>query len=54
MINNNKIFSCESFNIDDKLKRLAERRYDPETGTTGDPELDKYIENEKSEGSKDD
>ena len=49
MINNDKIFSCESFNIDDRLKRLAERRYDPETGTTGDSELDRFIDNEKSE-----
>lgn len=49
MINNDKIFSCESFTIEEKLKRLAERRYDPETGTTGDPELDKYLDNEQSQ-----
>ena len=49
MINNNKIFSCESFTIEEKLKRLAERQYNPETGTTGDPDLDKYLDNEKSE-----
>ena len=49
MINNDKIFSCESFTIEEKLKRLAERRYDPETGTTGDPDLDKYLDNEQSQ-----
>lgn len=49
MINNNKIFSCEKYTIEEKLKRLAERQYDPETGTTGDPELDKFIDNEQSE-----
>ena len=51
MINNDKIFSCESFTIEEKLKRLAERRYDPETGTTGDPDLDKYLDNEQSQES---
>ena len=45
MINNDKIFSSENYNFDDKLKRLAERRYDPETGTTDDPELDMCIYN---------
>jgi len=51
MINNDKIFATECFNIDDKLKRLAERRYDPEIGTTGDLKLDTFIDNEKSEES---
>ena len=45
MINNDKIFSSENYNFDDKLKRLAERRYDPETGTTGNPKLDIFIDN---------
>lgn len=43
MINNNKIFSSESYNFDDKLKRLAEHRYNSE--------LDEYVDNEKSEES---
>lgn len=43
MINNDKIFSSESYNFDDKLKRLAEYRYDTE--------IDEYVDNEKSEES---
>ena len=43
MINNDKIFSSESYKFDDKLKRLAERRYDTE--------IDEYVDNEKSEES---
>lgn len=51
MINNDKIFSCEKYTIEEKLKRLAERQYDPETGTTGDSELDKFIDyNQSQEG----
>lgn len=51
MLNNDKIFSCEKYTIEEKLKRLAERRYDPETGTTGDPELDILIDNNQSQES---
>ena len=48
MINNDKIFSSENYNFDEKLKRLAERRYDPKIRTTGDTELNKYVDNKKS------